>query len=50
MRTDQPIEWQIACFVAIVHGAATEVESGRLDEAEAGGLVLSTLRSVLRQD
>ncbi|SFR66303.1 transcriptional regulator, TetR family [Agromyces sp. CF514] len=48
MRADQPLDWQVACFLSILHAAAAEVDAGRLDEAAAGGLIRSTIRSLLR--
>lgn len=47
-RTDQSLEWQIACFFAILHGAAAELSSGRLSEAEAATVIPETVHALLR--
>ncbi|MFI5706732.1 TetR/AcrR family transcriptional regulator [Kribbella sp. NPDC051620] len=47
-RTDQPVDWLVATFYAILHAAADEVAAGRLTSADAPGLLISTLLSALR--
>ena len=47
-RTDQTLAWQVACYFAILHGAASEIRAGRLSEREVAGLLPQTLRSMLR--
>lgn len=47
-REDQSLEWQIACFFALLHGAASEVRSGRIAERDASTLILATIRGLLR--
>lgn len=46
-RTDHTIEWQTACFYAILHGAAVEIRAGRLTESDAPQIVPETLRALL---
>jgi AcrR family transcriptional regulator len=46
-RRDQPLDWQVACFYAILHGAAAEVRAGRLTEVDASVVVPQTVRAVL---
>ena len=48
-RTDHSLEWQAACFYAILHSAAAEIRGGRLDEAAAANLLPSTIRALLAQ-
>jgi AcrR family transcriptional regulator len=47
-RTDQPTDWLVATFYAILHAAADEVDAGRLASADAPALLVSTLLSALR--
>ncbi|WP_328325291.1 TetR/AcrR family transcriptional regulator [Kribbella sp. NBC_00382] len=47
-RTDQPVDWLVATFYAILHAAADEVDAGRLTSADAPALLISTLLSTLR--
>jgi AcrR family transcriptional regulator len=47
-RTDQTLAWQVACYFAILHGAASEIRAGRLSEREVSGLLPQTLRAMLR--
>lgn len=47
-RTDQSIEWQTACYFALLHGAGSEVRSGRLSEAVVETNLIATLRSLLQ--
>lgn len=46
-RRDQSVEWQIASFFSLLHGAAAEVRAGRLAEADAGALLVETVRALL---
>lgn len=46
-RTDLPLSWQVSTFFAILHSAAQEVEAARLDRAEAGDVLVTTLGSLL---
>jgi AcrR family transcriptional regulator len=41
-RRDLPVSWQLAVIRAIVHAASREVQGGRVPDAEAEGLMLST--------
>jgi TetR/AcrR family transcriptional regulator, mexCD-oprJ operon repressor len=41
-RRDLPVLWQLAVIRAIVHAASREVQGGRLPDAEAEALMLST--------
>ncbi|GIJ63306.1 TetR/AcrR family transcriptional regulator [Virgisporangium aurantiacum] len=42
-RTDQPVDWLVTVFYTVLHGAAGEIGAGRLDQAEAAGLITATL-------
>ncbi|WP_327090781.1 TetR/AcrR family transcriptional regulator [Nonomuraea sp. NBC_01738] len=46
-RTDLPLPWLVSTFFAILHTMAQEVESARLDRAEASGVLVTTLESLL---
>jgi len=46
-RTDQSAEWLTSCYLAIVHGAADEIRTGRLSEADAAAWVPSTVAAVV---
>lgn len=46
-RSDQSIEWQTACYFAILHGAAAEIREGRLAERDVAQLLPQTLRLLL---
>ncbi len=46
-RSDQTLEWQAACYFAILHGAASEIRAGRLAEPDVARLLPQTLRSLL---
>lgn len=46
-RTDMPTSWLLTVIHEIVHGAAAEVSSGRLDVRDASGLVTTTILAVL---
>ncbi|GAA0911994.1 helix-turn-helix domain-containing protein [Nonomuraea longicatena] len=47
IRTDLPLSWQVSSVFALLHGAAVEVEAARLDRAEAGGVLVRSLESLL---
>lgn len=47
-RTDQTIQWQSACYFAILHGAAAEIREGRLAEQDVKQILPQTLRALLR--
>ncbi|MBB5084551.1 TetR/AcrR family transcriptional regulator [Nonomuraea endophytica] len=46
-RTDVPVSWQVSSFFALLHTAAQEVEAARLVGGEAGGVLVTSLRSLL---
>ncbi|MFI6291994.1 TetR/AcrR family transcriptional regulator [Nonomuraea sp. NPDC050790] len=46
-RADVPVSWQVSSFFALLHTAAQEVEAARLDPGEAGGVLVTSLRSLL---
>jgi TetR/AcrR family transcriptional regulator, mexCD-oprJ operon repressor len=46
-RSDQSIDWQVACFFAVLHGAAAEVRAGRLTEQEVASVAPETVRALL---
>jgi TetR/AcrR family transcriptional regulator, mexCD-oprJ operon repressor len=46
-RTDHSLQWQTTCFFAIIHGAATELRSGRLSEADAAHVIPQTVHALL---
>ncbi len=47
-RRDQGIDWQVACYFSILHGAASEIRAGRLTEEDVQTLLPATLRSLLQ--
>ena len=47
-RTDQSLEWQVACYFSILHGAAAGQRSGDLTEDEVLNLLPETIRTLLR--
>lgn len=47
-RSDQSIEWQVACYFSILHGAASEIRDGRLTESEVQQILPQTLRALLQ--
>lgn len=47
-RDDQSLEWQVASFFALLHGAAGEVRAGRIAERDAGTLIVDTIRALLK--
>ena len=49
-RSDQSLAWQVACYFALLHGAAAELRAGRLTEAEAVQLLPGTFRTLLQPE
>ena len=47
-RTDHSLQWQVACFFAILHGAAAELRSGRLTEDQAAHVIPETVQALLQ--
>jgi AcrR family transcriptional regulator len=46
-RTDLPRSWLVATFYSLMHGAAEEVDAGRLDPAEAAGVLATTILAAI---
>ena len=46
-RTDLPRSWLVATFYSLMHGAAEEVDAGRLDPDQAAGVLTATLQAAL---
>jgi AcrR family transcriptional regulator len=46
-RSDHTLEWQVACFYAILHSAAAEIRAGRLEEVDARKILPATVRALL---
>ena len=46
-RTDLPRPWLVATFYSLMHAAAEEVDAGRLDPAQAGGVLATTILAAL---
>jgi TetR/AcrR family transcriptional regulator, mexCD-oprJ operon repressor len=46
-RTDLPRPWLVATFYSLMHTAAEEVDAGRLDPAQAGGVLVTTILAAL---
>jgi AcrR family transcriptional regulator len=44
-RTDLPRSWLVATFYGLMHGAAEEVDAGRLEPDQAAGVLTATLRA-----
>jgi AcrR family transcriptional regulator len=42
-RTDLPRPWLVATFYSVLHGAAEEVDAGRLDPSQASEILTATL-------
>ncbi len=42
-RTDLPRPWMVATFYSVLHGAAEEVDAGRLDPTKAPEILTATL-------
>ncbi|MDJ0348386.1 TetR/AcrR family transcriptional regulator [Cryobacterium sp. PH29-G1] len=47
-RVDHSLDWQTACYFAILHGAASEVRTGRLSEHEVEHVLPQTIRALLQ--
>jgi TetR/AcrR family transcriptional repressor of mexCD-oprJ operon len=47
-RTDHPLGWQLACFFAVLHGAAGELREHRLSEEEAARVIPESIGALLR--
>lgn len=47
-RSDHSLGWQTACYFAILHGAASEVRTGRLSEHEVEQALPQTIRALLQ--
>ncbi|WP_216916720.1 TetR/AcrR family transcriptional regulator [Nocardia noduli] len=50
VRTDLPLEWLVNLVHYVLHGAATELRTGRLNPEQVPGVVTATLRSALRPE
>ena len=46
-RVDLPRSWLVATFSSLMHGAAEEVDAGRLAAAEAAGVLTATILAAL---
>jgi TetR/AcrR family transcriptional regulator, mexCD-oprJ operon repressor len=46
-RTDLPRPWLVATFYSLMHAAAEEADAGRLDPAQAGGALATTILAAL---
>jgi TetR/AcrR family transcriptional repressor of mexCD-oprJ operon len=46
-RTDLPRPWLVATFYGLMHTAAEEVDAGRLDPAQAGGVLAASILAAL---
>jgi AcrR family transcriptional regulator len=46
-RTDLPLDWLITTFYAVLHAAADEADAGRITPADAPGLLVTTVLSLL---
>jgi TetR/AcrR family transcriptional repressor of mexCD-oprJ operon len=46
-RTDLPRPWLVATFYSLMHAAAEEVDADRLDPAQAGGVLATTILAAL---
>jgi AcrR family transcriptional regulator len=42
-RTDLPLDWLVALFYTVLHGAAAEITAGRLPAADAARVITATL-------
>lgn len=42
-RTDLPLDWLVALFYTVMHGAATEITAGRLPASDAARVITATL-------
>jgi TetR/AcrR family transcriptional regulator, mexCD-oprJ operon repressor len=46
IRRDLPVEWLLACFYVLVHGAADEVRAGRLAQAAVPEVLRTSFRDL----
>jgi len=46
-RTDLPRSWLVATFYSVLHGAAEEVDAGRLDPDQAADVLAASILAVL---
>jgi TetR/AcrR family transcriptional repressor of mexCD-oprJ operon len=46
-RSDLSADWLIATFHAVLHAAANEIDAGRLERADASGIITSTMLATL---
>lgn len=47
-RSDQPIDWQVACYFSLLHGAAAELQAGQLTRADVEANLAETVHALLR--
>jgi TetR/AcrR family transcriptional repressor of mexCD-oprJ operon len=47
-RADQSADWLTSCYLAVVHGAADEIRTGRLTEKDAADWVPATVAALVR--
>lgn len=45
-RTDVPTGWLVTCCFALIHACAEEVRAGRVDPAEAEGVLIMTVKAL----
>jgi TetR/AcrR family transcriptional regulator, mexCD-oprJ operon repressor len=48
-RSDVPVSWHLAVLRAIAHAASFELQAGRLAEADAEDVMLSTVAAAIRE-
>jgi TetR/AcrR family transcriptional repressor of mexCD-oprJ operon len=48
-RRDLPAAWLVAIFYTVLHGAADEIESGRLAAEDAADAIIATLLAAYTQ-
>jgi TetR/AcrR family transcriptional regulator, mexCD-oprJ operon repressor len=46
-RTDLPRPWLVATFYSVMHGAAEEVDAGRLEPDQAADVLAASMLSAL---
>jgi TetR/AcrR family transcriptional regulator, mexCD-oprJ operon repressor len=49
LRDDQPVEWMVTVLYSLLHGAATEVIAGRLEEDTAAALISGSALAAFRR-
>lgn len=47
-RADLSAQWLMTVFHAVLHAAANEIDNGRLDDADAAGMIARTMLPVLQ--